>query len=108
MTTGRSPGKGFLDPIDLPEDEKVIVWERESLRIQGVLWGLLFIWSLLLGVAWLSLQSASIPWRAWLLAFVDGLSHSAIAEQLGVPLGTVKSRIRLACQRIRQSLGDLQ
>ena len=31
-----------------------------------------------------------------------------IAEQLGVPLGTVKSRIRLACQRIRQSLGDLQ
>ena len=42
------------------------------------------------------------------LSFVDGLSHSAIAERLGVPLGTVKSRIRLACQRIRQSLGDLQ
>ena len=42
------------------------------------------------------------------LSFVDGLPHSAIAEQLGIPLGTVKSRIRLACQRIRQSLGDLQ
>jgi RNA polymerase sigma-70 factor (ECF subfamily) len=42
------------------------------------------------------------------LSFVDGLSHSAIAEQLRLPLGTVKSRIRLACQRIRESLGDLQ
>ena len=42
------------------------------------------------------------------LSFVDGLPHSAIAEQLGIPLGTVKSRIRLACQRIRLSVGDLR
>jgi RNA polymerase sigma-70 factor, ECF subfamily len=42
------------------------------------------------------------------MSFVDGLSHSQIAAQLGVPLGTVKSRMRLAYQRIRESLEDLQ
>lgn len=35
------------------------------------------------------------------LAFFKGLSHSQIADQLGEPLGTVKSRIRLAMQKLR-------
>jgi RNA polymerase sigma-70 factor (ECF subfamily) len=40
------------------------------------------------------------------LAFYEGLSHSDIAERLGVPLGTVKSRIRLAFRHLRGALGD--
>jgi len=40
------------------------------------------------------------------LAFFEGLSHSAIARQLNLPLGTVKSRLRLACARLRRSLLD--
>jgi RNA polymerase sigma-70 factor, ECF subfamily len=35
------------------------------------------------------------------LAFVDGWSHSAIAGMTGLPLGTVKTRIRLSLQLIR-------
>ena len=35
------------------------------------------------------------------LAFFNGYSHSEIAERLGEPLGTVKSRIRLAMQKLR-------
>ena len=41
------------------------------------------------------------------LSFFEGRPHSEIAEQLGIPLGTVKSRLRLAMGRLRQSLGDL-
>lgn len=40
-------------------------------------------------------------------AFFLGRSHSQIAEDTGLPLGTVKSRIRLAFSRLRRSLeGD--
>jgi RNA polymerase sigma factor (sigma-70 family) len=40
------------------------------------------------------------------LAFFDGLSHSAIAQRLRLPLGTVKSRLRLACMRLHRALTD--
>ena len=38
------------------------------------------------------------------LAFFTGLSHGEIAEKTGVPLGTVKSRIRLAFRKLRNIL----
>lgn len=40
------------------------------------------------------------------MSYLDGLSHSEIADKLGLPLGTIKSRIRLACEKLRESLGD--
>jgi len=42
------------------------------------------------------------------LAFIEGLSHSEIAARLGLPLGTVKSRMRLAYQKVRDALEDLR
>ncbi len=41
------------------------------------------------------------------LSFFEERSHSEIAEALGIPLGTVKSRVRLALARLRAQLGDL-
>jgi len=40
------------------------------------------------------------------LSFFEDLSHSAIAERLDLPLGTVKSRLRLAFAKIREAVGD--
>lgn len=42
------------------------------------------------------------------LSFFEDQPHSAIAQELGVPLGTVKSRIRLAFGRLREAMRSAQ
>jgi RNA polymerase sigma-70 factor (ECF subfamily) len=41
------------------------------------------------------------------LSFVEGLSHQEIAERLHIPLGTVKSRLRLSFDKLRTMLRNL-
>ena len=38
------------------------------------------------------------------LSFVEGLSHQEISDRLNLPLGTVKSRLRLSFEKLRTSL----
>ena len=55
----------------------------------------------------LAVNSLSSDQQAVLaLAYFQGLSHSQIAGQLNQPLGTVKTRIRLAMQRLRELLKE--
>lgn len=54
-----------------------------------------------------ALHSLATPQRAAIeLSFFSGLTHLEIAERLGEPLGTVKTRIRLGMNHMRNMLSD--
>ncbi|MFC5420773.1 sigma-70 family RNA polymerase sigma factor [Bosea eneae] len=42
------------------------------------------------------------------LAFLEGFTHQDVAKHLAIPLGTVKSRLRLALSHLRGKLEDLR
>ena len=46
--------------------------------------------------------------QALTLAYFSGYTHQQIADLLRQPLGTIKTRIRLAMQKLREHLGDEQ
>lgn len=89
----RRPTFDPTDPLFQPEPERdgleqLTAAERETEVRQGI-------------------ADLSPEQRAVLVAaFYDGLSHSEIAEALDLPLGTVKSRIRLAFRHLRGILGE--
>lgn len=40
------------------------------------------------------------------MSYFEEMPHAAISSALGIPLGTVKSRIRLACEKLRWALQE--
>ena len=84
------PWEADLQPADtaLPPDERIVAAQRER-RVHQAL-------------------SELPPEQALVvkLSFFEEHPHARIAEQLGLPLGTVKSRIRLAVAQLRRLLDD--
>jgi RNA polymerase sigma-70 factor (ECF subfamily) len=75
------------ETIDLPDGQNV-EWEVDlSQRAQRIRWA----------VAQLPAEQK----QAIGMAFFQGLTHPEIAETLGEPLGTVKTRIRLGMQKLQ-------
>ena len=46
--------------------------------------------------------------RVVVLSYFEGLSHREIARRLDQPLGTVKTRLRMAHQKLTESLKHLK
>lgn len=46
--------------------------------------------------------------QALALAYLQGYTHRQIAEKLNQPLGTIKTRIRLGMEKLRQILQEIQ
>jgi RNA polymerase sigma-70 factor, ECF subfamily len=78
------PGPSPMSPADLTEQRQI----RE--RVQAALAGL-----------------PAEQRRVLELAYFEGLSQSEIAERTGDALGTVKTRVRLALEKLSASLAEL-
>jgi RNA polymerase sigma factor (sigma-70 family) len=76
------PGQVVVEEMGLAEDRKAVRRALEDLRPE---------------------QRQIIE-----LMYFEGLSQTRIAERLSLPLGTVKSRARLAMRRLGASLGGLE
>ncbi len=90
----RHPDELMQDPADEPEgppqaDRLLVAIEREE-RVRQAM-------------DTLSPEQADVV----RLAFFQDKPHSEIERDLGIPLGTVKSRLRLAMSRLRSALEDL-
>ena len=78
------------DDVQAPPDEVVLAAERERYVRRAL---------------------ALLPSEQALLlrlSFLEEHAHAAISKQLGMPLGTVKSRIRLAVATLRRTLEDFE
>jgi RNA polymerase sigma-70 factor, ECF subfamily len=73
--------------LDLPASQNVETEVDLAQRVQHIRWAVA--------------QLPEDQRLALSLAFFQGLTHPEIAQKLGEPLGTVKTRIRLAMQKLR-------
>jgi RNA polymerase sigma-70 factor, ECF subfamily len=90
----RHPSDLMPDPIEHQDDpiqaDRVLAMSQQETRIRSAL-------------SLLPPEQAEVIRKA----FFEDKVHSEIEKELGIPLGTVKSRLRLAMVRLRAALGDL-
>lgn len=91
----RRPELDFNDPVLIPDEEappeQTVSNGQEGAHLRSA-------------IANLPVEQASLLHKA----YFEDRSHSVIAAELGLPLGTVKSRIRLAVERLRGALRELR
>lgn len=83
------PEDPMFKPDAEPDGEKTLSIQQDQIRVREAMLAL-------------PEEQREIVW----LSFFEGLPHSAIAEKLDLPLGTVKSRLRLAFKKVRDLVGD--
>ncbi|HEV7326680.1 MAG TPA: sigma-70 family RNA polymerase sigma factor [Bosea sp. (in: a-proteobacteria)] len=81
----------ILDEEGPPQPDETISGAERDARVRAAMTGL-----------------SIDQYRVVELAFLEGLTHQDVAKHLAIPLGTVKSRLRLALSHLRGKLEDLR
>ncbi|MGU3492551.1 sigma-70 family RNA polymerase sigma factor [Xanthobacteraceae bacterium A53D] len=84
------PSDADETPDDAPDGEALVMAHERETKVRAAL-------------ASLSAEQAHIVQ----LSFFQDKPHAQIAQELGIPLGTAKSRVRLALTRLRTLLEDI-
>tara|TARA_Y100001960_G_C14756005_1_gene871308 strand:- start:2194 stop:2745 length:552 start_codon:yes stop_codon:yes gene_type:complete len=85
------PNEPMLLPSAEPSAEETVFREEESIKVRSCISKLPEDQQEVVG-----------------LAFMEGMTHQEIANNLGIPLGTVKSRLRLSFEKLRPMLKELR
>jgi len=83
------PNDPALVPDDEPSPDHSISQRRMSAQMRGA-------------IAELPTEQRDVL----MLSFYTDIAHAEIADRLGIPLGTVKSRLRLAFRRLRVAMAE--
>ena len=84
---GRDQRYADLEPLEAPPSSEPVVARDEQRRVQQALTAL-----------------PLAQREALTLAYFDGCTHQQVSARLGIPLGTVKTRIRDGMHRLRRQL----
>ncbi|MEK6604837.1 MAG: sigma-70 family RNA polymerase sigma factor, partial [Nitrospirota bacterium] len=95
-----SRGKGVTASLDDTPASDLIASGADALELRAASERQALIWKALETLPLVQRQAIE-------LAYYEGLTHVEISGRLNVPLGTIKTRIRLAMEKLRDGLQPL-
>jgi RNA polymerase sigma-70 factor (ECF subfamily) len=95
-----SRGKGVTSSLDDTPASALIAADADAMEMRAANERQALVWTALKTLPLVQRQAIE-------LAYYEGLTHVEISERLNVPLGTIKTRIRLAMEKLRDGLQPL-
>ena len=95
-----SRGKGVTSSLDDTPASRLIAAGMDAVELRAANERQALVWKALATLPLVQRQAIE-------LAYYEGLTHVEISERLHVPLGTIKTRIRLAMEKLRDGLQPL-
>ena len=95
-----SRGKGVTASLDDTPASALVAKDADAMEMRAANERQALVWAALKTLPLVQRQAIE-------LAYYEGLTHVEISERLNVPLGTIKTRIRLAMEKLRDGLQPL-
>lgn len=95
-----SRGKGVTASLDDTPASDLIAADTDAMEMRAANERQALVWAAIKTLPLVQRQAIE-------LAYYEGLTHVEISERLNVPLGTIKTRIRLAMEKLRDGLQPL-